>query len=78
MVQWSGKVFMTSHTTLKNTIRKSGYVTSWNNKAYAGLRSDSSNFSYVDRVNELIEPLESKAKLSQQEIWEINKNGCMV
>ena len=50
-----------------------GYISSWNNKAYAGLRSDSSNFSHVDRVNELIQPLESKQKLSQQEIWEINK-----
>ncbi|ENW92932.1 penicillin acylase family protein [Acinetobacter dispersus] len=53
-----------------------GYISSWNNKAYAGLRSDSSNFSYVDRVNELIEPLESKPKLSQQEIWDINKTGA--
>ncbi|GAA5632319.1 penicillin G acylase [Acinetobacter calcoaceticus] len=53
-----------------------GYISSWNNKAYAGLRSDSSNFSYVDRVNELIEPLESKPKLSQQEIWDINKIGA--
>lgn len=53
-----------------------GYISSWNNKAFAGLRSDSSNFSYVDRVNELIEPLESKPKLSQQEIWDINKTGA--
>jgi len=53
-----------------------GYISSWNNKAYAGLRSDSSNFSYVDRVNELIEPLESKQKLSQQDIWDINKIGA--
>lgn len=53
-----------------------GYISSWNNKAYAGLRSDSSNFSYVDRVNELLEPLESKPKLSQQEIWDINKTGA--
>ncbi|MEB3789973.1 penicillin acylase family protein [Acinetobacter sp. IK40] len=55
---------------------KKGYISSWNNKAFAGLRSDSSNFSYVDRVNELIEPLESKPKLSQQEIWDINKTGA--
>ena len=27
-------------------------------------------------MNELIEPLESKAKLSQQEIWEINKTAA--
>ena len=53
-----------------------GYIASWNNKAYAGLRSDSSNFSHVDRVNELLEPLESKQKLSQQEIWDINKTGA--
>lgn len=53
-----------------------GYIASWNNKAYASLRSDSSNFSHVDRVNELIEPLESKQKLSQQEIWDINKTGA--
>lgn len=53
-----------------------GYISSWNNKAYAGLRSDSSNFSYVDRINELIEPLESKPKLSQQEIWDINQTGA--
>ncbi|MFW1758940.1 penicillin acylase family protein [Acinetobacter guillouiae] len=53
-----------------------GYISSWNNKAYADLRSDSSNFSHVDRVNELIEPLESKAKLSQQDIWAINKMGA--
>ncbi|ENX42896.1 penicillin acylase family protein [Acinetobacter sp. NIPH 2100] len=53
-----------------------GYISSWNNKAYAGLRSDSSNFSHVDRVNELIEPLQSKQKLSQQDIWDINKIGA--
>ena len=53
-----------------------GYISSWNNKAYAELRSDSSNFSYVDRVNELIEPLESKPKLSQQDIWDINQIGA--
>lgn len=28
------------------------------------------------RINELIEPLESKQKLSQQEIWDINKTGA--
>ncbi|WP_171257136.1 penicillin acylase family protein, partial [Acinetobacter baumannii] len=60
----------------KEYIPQKGYVTSWNNKAYADIRSDSSNFSYVDRGNELIEPLESKAKLSQQEIWEINKTAA--
>lgn len=27
-------------------------------------------------MNELIEPLESQAKLSQQEIWEINKTAA--
>ncbi len=53
-----------------------GYISSWNNKAYAGLRSDSSNFSYVDRVNELIDPLTSRQKLSQQDIWDINKLGA--
>lgn len=53
-----------------------GYISSWNNKAYANLRADSSNFSYVDRVNELIEPLEKQAKLSQEDIWNINKTGA--
>ncbi|WOE33091.1 penicillin acylase family protein [Acinetobacter sp. SAAs470] len=53
-----------------------GYIVSWNNKAYADLRSDSSNFSYVDRVNELIAPLENQQKLTQQQIWQINQTGA--
>lgn len=73
-MEWQG-FYDFSHNPKEYNPQK-GYVTSWNNKAYAGLRSDSSNFSYVDRVNELIEPLESKAKLSQQEIWEINKTAA--
>ena len=53
-----------------------GYIGSWNNKAYANLRADSSNFSYVDRVNELLEPLQTQSKLSQQQIWDINKTAA--
>ena len=50
-----------------------GYIASWNNKAYNNLFADSSNFSYVDRVNEILEPLKAKEKFSQQDIWEINR-----
>lgn len=53
-----------------------GYISSWNNKAYAGLRADSSNYSHVDRVNEIIEPLESKTKFNQQDIWDINQTAA--
>jgi penicillin G amidase len=73
-MEWQGFYDFSHNPKQYNT--EKGYISSWNNKAYAGLRSDSSNFSYVDRVNELIEPLESKPKLSQQEIWDINKIGA--
>lgn len=53
-----------------------GYVASWNNKLFNSLAADASNFSYVDRVQELLAPLDANKKLNQQEIWSINQKGA--
>lgn len=53
-----------------------GYVASWNNKLFADLAADSSNFSYIDRVQELLAPLNASETLNQQEIWDINQKGA--
>ncbi|HJH25158.1 MAG TPA: penicillin acylase family protein [Paenalcaligenes hominis] len=53
-----------------------GFIASWNNKISADLLADSSNFSAVDRVNELLAPLTARAQLSQEEIWAVNQQGA--
>lgn len=53
-----------------------GYLVSWNNQPAPGLRADGANYSHVDRVNELIEPLQAKAKLSLDDIWNVDRRGA--
>ncbi|ALE88737.1 penicillin amidase [Pseudomonas versuta] len=53
-----------------------GYLVSWNNQPAPGLRADGANYSRVDRVNELIAPLQAKARLSLDDIWDVDRRGA--
>jgi penicillin amidase len=50
-----------------------GYVANWNNQSAPGAVSDGGNYSVVDRVNEFITRLEAKPRLTQDELWAINR-----
>ncbi|MEJ8815010.1 penicillin acylase family protein [Variovorax ureilyticus] len=51
-----------------------GYVANWNNQSAPGAVSDGGNYSVVDRVNEFIARLESKPRLTGDELWAINRS----
>lgn len=55
---------------------KQGYLASWNNQIAAELRADAANFSYVDRVNELLAVLENKESFSADDVWGLNRVGA--
>lgn len=73
-MEWQG--FLSFEHNPKVINPEQGYVASWNNKAFAGLLADSSNFSYVDRVQELLAPLQAKQRLSDEEIWAVDQMGA--
>ncbi len=50
-----------------------GYLASWNNQIVRGLRADGANFSVVDRVNAIVQSLESRPEFSAHEIWKISE-----
>ncbi|MFP5312601.1 MAG: penicillin acylase family protein, partial [Actinomycetes bacterium] len=52
---------------------KQGYIVNWNNQSAAGRNAGSGTWSPVDRVNEIIARLESKQKLTKDEVWKINE-----
>jgi len=54
-----------------------GALASWNNQIVAGLRADSANFSYVDRVNEVAVQLAAKPKFSAEDVWKVGENAGM-
>lgn len=73
-MEWQGYYDFSQNPKMLNP--KEGYVASWNNKIFSGLLADSSNFSHVDRVQELLAPLTAKTQLSQADIWDINQEGA--
>lgn len=50
-----------------------GFIANWNNQSAPGVLADGGNYSIVDRVNEFIVRLQSKPKLTPQEIWDLNR-----
>ena len=50
-----------------------GYIANWNNQSGPGVQTDGGNYSIVDRVNEFIFRIESKPKLSPDEVWDLNR-----
>lgn len=73
-MEWQG--FLSFEHNPKVLNPQQGFVASWNNKAFAGLLADNSNFSYVDRVQELLAPLQAKQRLSDDEIWAVDQLGA--
>lgn len=66
-MEWQG--FLPFSANPKSYNPAQGYLVSWNNQIADGLRADGANFSPVDRVNELQAQLTTKAKFSNEEIW---------
>ncbi|MEN5179644.1 penicillin acylase family protein [Comamonas testosteroni] len=50
-----------------------GYVVNWNNQSAPGAVSDGGNYSVVDRVNEFSARLNAKARLTPEELWDLNR-----
>lgn len=53
-----------------------GYLVSWNNKTMAGLGADGADYSYVDRVHELSSQITAQRKLSDEEIWAVDRHAA--
>lgn len=51
------------------------YIVNWNNQAGPGTLTDFGNYSVVDRVQELSTRIEAQAKLSRQDVIDLNKAG---
>lgn len=73
-MEWQGFLSFDHNPKILNP--QQAYIASWNNKAYSALLADNSNFSYVDRVQELLAPLQAKQRLSDEEIWGIDSLGA--
>lgn len=52
-----------------------GYIANWNNQPAPGALTDGGNFSFVDRVNELILRIEAQPRLSPEQVWELNREA---
>lgn len=49
-----------------------GYIANWNNQPAPGALTDGGNFSFVDRVNELIFRLEAQPRFTPEQVWALN------
>lgn len=54
-----------------------GYITNWNNQPAPGVTGDGNNYSPVDRVNEFNRRIETRSRLSFDEIAHLNYETAM-
>jgi penicillin amidase len=50
-----------------------GYIVNWNNQPAPGALTDGGNFSFVDRVNELIFRIEAQPRFTPEQVWALNR-----
>jgi len=55
-----------------------GYISNWNNQPAPGVLADGGNYGFVDRVRELNIRIESKPKLTPDEIWNLLPQTSLV
>lgn len=68
-MEWQGSEPFDSNPKAYNPSQ--GYLASWNNQIATGLRADSANFSYVDRVNEIHAELTGSERLAATQVWDV-------
>lgn len=74
-MEWRGALPFSANPRQLNP--RQGYLVSWNNKTMPGLKGDGADYSHIDRVNELAEAIASKPRLTDQEIWDVDRHGAM-
>jgi penicillin amidase len=73
-MEWLGTLPFSSNPKQLNPAQ--GYLVSWNNKTMPGLVADGADYSHVDRVNELSTQIAAQAKLSDDEVWAVDRRAA--